>query len=137
MLLASMVRHAWSEPGPGCTNWQAPLTHGAPFAQAKPQLPQLAASAVTSFSQPLLALPSQSPKPTLHCSAQAPFAHAGVALAPPPHGVHAAAAQPCAGSSSTQAALHIFWFGGQPVAKSGLPRAESAPARSPPPPFAM
>src|SRR5258706_9591993 len=136
MLLASMVSHAWSEPGPGCTNWQAPATHGAPFWQAKPQLPQLAASAVTSFSQPLLALPSQSPKPTLHCNPHAPFTHAGVALAPPPHGVHEAAAQPCAGSSSTQAALHIFWPAGQPVAKSGLPTAESAPppAMSPPPP---
>src|SRR5689334_5191725 len=108
MLLASMVRHALSEPGPGITSWHAPATQGAPLPQAKPQLPQLAASAVTSFSQPLLALPSQSPKPTLHCRPQAPLAHAGVALAPPPHGVHAAAAQPCAGSSSTQPPLHIF-----------------------------
>src|SRR5262245_41659055 len=98
-----MVRHALSLPMPGVTSWQAPLTQLAPLGQAKPQLPQLAGSAVTSCSQPLAALPSQSPNPTLHCRPHAPLMHAATPLAPPLQAVQLAPLQPCAGSAGVQA----------------------------------
>src|SRR5689334_10828085 len=126
-----MVRQAWSLPVPGWTSWQAPFTHGAPPPHAKPQLPQLAASALTSFSQPLVALPSQSPKPTLHSSAHTPTLHAGVALAPPEHGVHEAPPQPWAGSGASHCRPHSFCPG---QAASGLLPLSVTPPPSPPSP---
>jgi hypothetical protein len=63
-------------------SWQRPLMQAAlPLAKrhVKPQAPQLV-SEVRASSQPLLALPSQSPKPALHWNAQRP-AQKAVALA--------------------------------------------------------
>ncbi len=63
-------------------SWHAPLVHAdAPLEkrQVKPQAPQLL-TLVSAVSQPLPALPSQSPKPALHWNAQRP-AQKGVALA--------------------------------------------------------
>jgi hypothetical protein len=45
-----------------------------------PQLPQLAALVWVLVSQPLAALPSQSPKPVLQVKLQVPAAHVGAAL---------------------------------------------------------
>src|SRR5258707_746793 len=128
MVLASIVRQAWSLPLPGLTNWQAPATQAAPCGQAKPQLPQLLGSAGAAGSPPLAAVLLPSPKPRLHWSAHAPALHAATALAPPTHAVHELPAQPCAGSAGTHMLLHIFWLAPQP--ESGLP----LPARSTPPP---
>jgi hypothetical protein len=52
-------------------------------AQARPQPPQCAALVRVSVSQPLAALPSQSAKPAVQITAQAPTAHAGTALGAP------------------------------------------------------
>ena len=46
------------------------------------QLPQCAGSDVTEASQPVAALPSQSPKPAAHVTWHAPAVHTGVACAP-------------------------------------------------------
>jgi hypothetical protein len=51
-----------------------------PAGHTLPHAPQLALLALRSASQPLAALPSQSPKPALHATPQAPLAHAGPAL---------------------------------------------------------
>jgi hypothetical protein len=57
----------------------------APRGHACPQAPQLLADAVVSVSQPLAALPSQSPNPALQTVPQRPDTHAGAALASGPH----------------------------------------------------
>ena len=92
---------------------QAPPEHTRPAAQAVPQAPQCEVATRVSVSQPLLALPSQSPNPvaqaaTVHTpAAQAPVALGGaqpraqapqwVAL------VRVSASQPLLGSPSQSA----------------------------------
>jgi hypothetical protein len=87
-------------------------------AQARPHIPQWSLAVRVSVSQPLAALPSQSPKPALHATAQRPDAHEGVPLAALhalPHAPQWAAAversvsQPLAGfmSQSPKPALHV------------------------------
>jgi hypothetical protein len=71
---------------------QAPIAQrGVPLAelQVRPHAPQAVAVALRSVSQPLPALPSQSPKPALHARPQDPLAHAGPALAALGHEVTA------------------------------------------------
>jgi hypothetical protein len=62
-----------------------PLLQLAPAAHARPHIPQLVALVLRLVSQPLAALPSQSPKPALQLSPHAPAAHVAVALAPAAH----------------------------------------------------
>jgi hypothetical protein len=68
---------------------QRPTTHAPPShaavalasAQVLPQRPQLVAAVSRLVSQPLVPLPSQSPKPAAQVKPHAPAVHAGVALA--------------------------------------------------------
>ncbi len=67
-----------------------PVEHAAPAwakAHAFPHIPQLARLLRVSASQPFAGLPSQSPAPAVHASAQRPATHDAVALVPPGHTV--------------------------------------------------
>jgi hypothetical protein len=66
---------------------QVPETHVALPAQAAPHAPQLALAVWRLTSQPLLATPSQSPKPALQVYVQLPAAHTVVAFARAGHAV--------------------------------------------------
>ena len=60
----------------------APVTHDCPPVHARPHAPQLVLVAVRLVSHPLVALPSQLPKPAMHVpTAQTPAEHVDVALA--------------------------------------------------------
>lgn len=65
--------------------WQLPLVHVVEppgFEHAVPQVPQLLVLVLVLVSQPLFALPSQSPKPALHAMPHVPLVQTGVPFVP-------------------------------------------------------
>jgi hypothetical protein len=67
---------------PGQVSVHAPIAHTRPLAQALPQAPQWVLALRVSTSQPLAALPSQSPRPVAQAAtAQAPLSQRAVAPA--------------------------------------------------------
>src|SRR5262249_39275608 len=77
------------QPASQATTAQAPATQPSTpcgvAPQAWPQVPQLLMSVSVDVSQPLAALLSQSVRPPVPCSVQAPPTQAGVAFGPPGH----------------------------------------------------
>jgi hypothetical protein len=105
-------------PSPRSITVQAPATHDRPAPQTFPHAPQWAVLLVVSVSQPLTALPSQSPRPLAHESEHRPALHA--ATPPSPAGTQVLLHRP-------QWVALVLRFTSQPLV--ALPSQSPKPAR--------
>ena len=119
----------FAKPGLQLPMPQTPAAHDAePFEveQALPQRPQLPVLVRTSTSQPLLARPSQSAKPTLHVNPHAPAVQNTAAFA------RAAQVRP----QPPQCSVLVFVFTSQPLvstpSQSPVPATHAPIAQTPP-----